>query len=74
MIHPHIRLYETLHLPSLQPSLTLFLYVLSLSSSLQGPTGPVGETGVPGPQGPQGPQGPSGRTIIGPPVCQTHRE
>uniref|UniRef100_A0A671TPR1 Collagen type XIV alpha 1 chain n=1 Tax=Sparus aurata TaxID=8175 RepID=A0A671TPR1_SPAAU len=39
-----------------------------------GPTGPVGETGVPGPQGPQGPQGPSGRTIIGPPVCQTHRE
>uniref|UniRef100_A0A671TQ80 Collagen type XIV alpha 1 chain n=1 Tax=Sparus aurata TaxID=8175 RepID=A0A671TQ80_SPAAU len=54
--------------------LTLFLYVLSLSSSLQGPTGPVGETGVPGPQGPQGPQGPSGRTIIGPPVCQTHRE
>lgn len=54
--------------------LTLCLYVLSLSSSLQGPTGPVGETGVPGPQGPQGPQGPSGRTIIGPPVCQTHRE
>lgn len=39
---------------------------------LQGPAGLVGETGVPGPQGPQGPQGPGGRSIIGPPVGQTH--
>lgn len=70
MIHPPVR---DSTFPLLQPSLTLLLYILSLSLSLQGPTGPVGETGVPGPQGPQGPQGPSGRTIIGPPVCQTQR-